>query len=38
MITKKEMGYVNDWPNRISYPGDDYCAQTLEKLKKCFKL
>jgi len=38
MITKKEMGYVNDWPNRIPYPGDDYCAQTLEKLKKCFEL
>lgn len=38
MITKKEMGYVNDWPNKIPYPGDDYCAQTLEKLKKCFEL
>ena len=38
MITKREMGYVNNWPSKIPYPGDDYCAQTLEKLKRCFEL
>ena len=38
MITRKEMGYVNDWPNRIPYPGEEYCVKTLQKLKKCFEL
>ena len=38
MITRKEMGYINDWPNKVPYPGEDYCVKTLDKLKKCFDL
>ena len=38
MITRKEMGYVNDWPNKIPYPGEEYCVKTLQKLKRCFEL
>ncbi len=38
MITKKEMGYINMWPNKIPYPGEDYCYRVLMKLKKCFEL
>ena len=38
MITRKEMEYVNDWPNKIPYPGEEYCVKTLQKLKRCFEL
>ena len=38
MITRKEMGYVNSWPNRIPYPGEEYSVKIMEKLKKCYDL
>lgn len=38
MITKKEMGYINSWPNKTPYPGEDYCRNILNKLKKCYDL
>ena len=36
MITKKEMGYINSWPNKIPYPGKEYSTKAMEKLKECF--
>ena len=38
MITKKELSYINTWPNKTPYPGADYCVKVLEKLVKCFEL
>ena len=38
MITKKEMGYVNSWPNRTPYPGEEYSVEIMDKLKKCYEL
>ncbi len=38
MITRKEMGYINSWPNKTPYPGEEYSAIILSKLKKCFEL
>ena len=38
MITRFEFGQINDWPNKVPYPGNDYCEKTLKKLSDCFKL
>ena len=38
MITKKELSYINTWPNKTPYPGSDYSVKVLEKLAKCFDL
>lgn len=38
MITKKELSYINTWPNKTPYPGTDYSIKILEKLAKCFDL
>ena len=38
MITRKELGYIKEWPKNIPYPGEDYCLKTLLKLKECFYL
>ncbi len=38
MITRKELGYINNWPSRVPYPGETYCIKVMEKLKKCFEL
>ena len=38
MITRKELGFVNIWANKVPYPGMDYCTEVVEKLKASFKL
>lgn len=38
MISKKELSYVNAWPNRTPYPGDEYAGEVLEQLKECLEL
>lgn len=38
MITRKELNYVNDWAKKVPFPGISYCEQTMEKLKRSFKL
>ncbi|MDD3340680.1 MAG: hypothetical protein PHN72_00550 [Bacilli bacterium] len=32
MITRKELGFINKWANKVPYPGIDYCEKTLDKL------
>lgn len=32
MITKKELGYVTSWANRVPYPGMDYANKSMELL------
>ena len=34
MISKKELGYICGWANRVPYPGDDYAEESMEKLKQ----
>lgn len=34
MISKKELGYVNLWSNRVPYPGREYCEQAMDKLEQ----
>lgn len=38
MITKKELGFINLWANKVPYPGMDYCAETVNKLKQNLEL
>jgi len=38
MISKKELGYISGWANRVPYPGDDYAEEAMEKLKQAEKL
>lgn len=38
MITRKELGYVNTWANKVPYPGMDYCEEVVDKLKVSFNL
>ena len=38
MITKKELGYVNLWSNRVPYPGINYCEEVMDKVVRCFEL
>ena len=38
MISKKELSYVNAWPNRTPYPGDEYASKVLDQLKECLEL
>lgn len=38
MISRKELGYVNSWANRVPYPGDNYCLEAMDYLKKSIKL
>ena len=38
MITKKELGFVNSWANRVPYPGREYCESVVDKLKSSFEL
>ena len=38
MISKKELGYISGWPNKVPYPGDDYALEAMEKLKQAEKL
>lgn len=38
MISKKELSYVNAWPNRTPYPGDEYASEVLGQLKECLEL
>lgn len=33
MITRKELGFVSSWANRVPYPGLDYATESLKKLK-----
>lgn len=33
MITKKELGYVTYWANRVPYPGIDYANKSMELLR-----
>lgn len=33
MITKKELGFVSYWANRVPYPGLEYATEALKKLK-----
>ena len=33
MITRKELGYVKEWANRIPYPGLEYAEEAMSKLK-----
>lgn len=34
MISKKELGYVSAWANKVPYPGNEYAEETMEKLKQ----
>jgi len=38
MISKKELGYISGWANKVPYPGDDYAEEAMEKLKQAEKL
>ena len=38
MISKKELGYISGWANKVPYPGDDYALEALEKLALAEKL
>lgn len=38
MISRKELGYVGLWANKVPYPGDEYAEETMEKLKQAEKL
>jgi len=38
MISKKELGYISGWANKVPYPGDDYAEIAMEKLKQAEKL
>jgi hypothetical protein len=38
MITKKELGYVNLWANKVPYPGQNYCEEAMEKLTRSFDM
>ena len=38
MISKKELGYISGWANKVPYPGDDYAEAAMEKLKQAEKL
>lgn len=38
MISKKELGYVSGWANKVPYPGDDYAQEAMEKLRSAEKL
>ena len=38
MISRKELGYVGLWANRVPYPGDTYCEESMKKLKQAFEL
>lgn len=38
MISRKELSYIWDWPNRTPYPGDEYAYNVLNQLKECLEL
>lgn len=38
MISKKELGYINFWANKVPYPGYEYCETTMNDLEKCLSL
>lgn len=38
MITRKELEYVTKWPNRVPYPGRDYCEEAMDKLEAGLRL
>lgn len=38
MISRKELGYISSWANKVPYPGDIYCEEAMNKLKKAFDL
>lgn len=38
MISKKELGYISGWANKVPYPGDDYAEEAMEKLKQAERL
>lgn len=38
MISKKELGYISGWANKVPYPGDDYAEEAMDKLKNAEKL
>lgn len=38
MISKKELGYVNSWANKVPYPGLEYSEEAINKLVTCFEL
>lgn len=38
MISKKELGYISGWANKVPYPGDDYAEEAMDKLKQAEKL
>lgn len=38
MISRKELGYVSGWANRVPYPGDNYAEEVLDKLDKAEQL
>jgi len=38
MISKKELGYISGWANKVPFPGNDYAEETMEKLKQAEKL
>ena len=33
MITRKELGYVKDWANKVPYPGMEYAEEAMKKLQ-----
>ena len=37
MITRKELGFVASWANRVPYPGLDYATIALEKLAEAIE-
>src|SRR5574344_2192705 len=38
MISRKELGYVNAWANKVPYPGTNYCEESMDKLSKSFEM
>ena len=38
MISKKELGYISGWANKVPYPGDDYAYEAMHKLTEAEKL
>lgn len=38
MITRKELGFVNAWANKVPYPGKVYCEDAIDKLEQSLEL
>lgn len=35
-MEKKDVRYIEMWPKRVPFPGDEYCSYVLDKLEDCY--